>query len=107
MKHLGLRTRREPAMKPCIFTGRLIRAYLEVALSNGKAIDKIGVNHGLIREVAFKLMELEKATCLRDGRELHDALMTLRKNMGLSTLGGLKKAVAAGSILVGDRSSRG
>jgi hypothetical protein len=77
-------------MKPCIFTGRLIRAYLEVALASGRGSDKVR-----IQEVAHELMKLEKTKSPRNPRELQDALVTLRKNVGLSTLGGIRRAVAA------------
>ena len=91
-------------MHPCITTGRLVRAYLNVALPSHKAIDKIGTHNHLIWLVAREMMELEKASDLRRPSVIHGALMTLRKQMALPTLRDLRTGLAVGWPLADVRS---
>ncbi len=86
-------------MRICLRTGKLIRAYLNVALARGLGSDKIGDNRDILSEVAdsYKLTTEDYSVTNDD---VANALKTIRKGGGLPSLKEIRKAVAAGSCHV-------
>jgi len=89
---------------PCYTTGRLIRAYEEVAYEIDMAVDKVVADDEFMHRVQLRMVELAKGAKVPCQNDLRDALINLRKNMAVPTLPVLKKVAAAGSFLVDDRS---
>lgn len=79
-------------MRICLHTGKLIRAYLNVALARGLGSDKIGDNRDILSEVteSYKL-RTEDYSATDD--DVANALKTLRKGGGLPSLKEIRMGV--------------
>lgn len=77
-------------MKPCVETGKLIRAYLDVALPENKGSDSISNCEELSRKVRERLCFYENPWTGTDG-ELSAAIETLRKGGGLPSIKDIKR----------------
>jgi hypothetical protein len=81
-------------MKLCIKTGKLIRAYLDVALQEDKGSDLIGDSEELTRRFKERLSFYNNPWTDTDG-ELSAAIKSLRKGGGLPAYEDIK-AICAG-----------
>jgi hypothetical protein len=79
-------------MKPCVETGKLIRAYLDVALRADKGSDSISHSRKLTRKVK-ELLSSDKNPWGTNG-ELSAAIKTLRKGGGLPSFEDIKEICA-------------
>lgn len=80
-------------MKPCVKTGRLIRAYLDVALRADKGSDSISNCEKLTRKVRERLRTYKNPWRGTNG-ELSAAIETLRKRGGLPSIKDIKTIYA-------------
>jgi hypothetical protein len=79
--------------KPCVKTGKLIRAYLDVALRANKGSDSISHSKKLTRKVKKRLSSCKNPWGTNE--ELSAAIKTLRKGGGLPSIKKIKKTICA------------
>jgi hypothetical protein len=79
--------------KPCVKTGKLIRAYLDVALREDKGSDSISNCEELTHKVKERLYFYENPWTGTNG-ELSAAIETLRKRGGLPSIEDIKAIYA-------------